>query len=161
MLVKVVAPPLSYRIIDLERDAELATAHQRDACIATFGNPARFQGAMRYLRWLRNKVEEFPDGFLMAYLEDRCVGQLELEVPYGLTTGYANLFYLRPEFRGLGFGPALHERAERYFRSWEASRVELHVSPTNAQAIRFYRRMGYHLVDDREGSGLWRMAKEL
>ena len=148
-------------MIDPEHDAKLAVAHQRDACIATFGNASRFQGASRYLSWLRSKVEEFPDGFLLAYLNDRCVGQLELEVPYGLSTGYTNLFYLRPEYRGLGLGPVLHERAEQYFQSWEATCIELHVSPTNAQAMRFYRRMGYHLVDDREGGGLWRMAREL
>jgi ribosomal protein S18 acetylase RimI-like enzyme len=53
----------------------------------------------------------------------------------------------------------LHERAEAYFRSWEARRIELHVSPTNAGAVRFYQAMGYAVVG-REGDML-RMRRSL
>ena len=152
---------VTYRTIDPQRDARAAVAHQRDACIASFGDDRRFQGALRYLKWLGDKVQEFPEGFLLARVDGRCVGQLELEVPYGLTTGYVNLFYVTPPFRGLGLAALLHERAELYFRSWEASRIELHVSPTNERALRFYQRMGYRRIEDDAGGTLWKMAKEL
>src|SRR5690348_1115122 len=115
---------VSYRTIDLGIDAERAVAHHRDACICSFGSDARFQGRKRYLKWLESKIEEFPEGFLMAFIGDRCVGQLELEVPYGLSTGYANLFYVTGECRGRGFGRALDGRAVRYFRSGEAGQSE-------------------------------------
>lgn len=154
-------PVLTYRTIDPVRDADRAVAHQVDACIASFGDDKRFQGAMRYLGWLKSKIEEFPEGFLMASLDDRCVGQMELEVPWGLTTGYVNLFYVTPEFRGLGFGRLLHERAEMYFRSWDATRVELHVSATNERALRFYRRAGYRRCSDCHGGSVWKMEKLL
>jgi len=154
-------PVLTYRTIDPRVDADQAVAHQVDACIASFGDDKRFQGAMRYLGWLKSKVEEFPEGFLMAYLDNRCVGQLELEVPYGLTTGYVNLFYVCAEFRGLGFGRLLHERAEMYFRSWDANQIELHVSTTNERALRFYRRTGYHRASDCRGGTVWKMQKAL
>jgi GNAT superfamily N-acetyltransferase len=159
--VKLATPKLTYRTIDPLRDAELTVQHQIDACVATFGNDAPFQGADRYLRWLASKVEEFPEGFLLAFLDGRCVGQLELEVPYGLSTGYVNLFYLTREFRGIGFGPLLHERAELYFRSWEAASVTLHVSPTNHAAMRFYRRMGYARTFATSERRLWEMRKDL
>lgn len=159
--VKLTTPLLTYRTIDPQRDADRAVAHQIDACIASFGDDRRFQGAMRYLDWLKSKVEEFPEGFLMAFLDGRCVGQLELEVPYGLSTGYVNLFYVTPEFRSLGFGRMLHDRAELYFRSWEASSIELHVSPTNERALRFYRRAGYRRTFDHGSDSVWKMRKEL
>jgi RimJ/RimL family protein N-acetyltransferase len=157
----IATPTLNYRTIDSRRDARLAVAHQLDACICSFGNAARFQGRARYLAWLQSKLEEFPEGFLLAFAGDQCVGQLELEVPYGLNTGYVNLFYLTPEFRGRGFGSALHLRAEIYFRNWEASRVELHCSPTNQRALRFYAKLGYrpeHTNDDR---ALLKMSRQL
>jgi GNAT superfamily N-acetyltransferase len=160
-LVKLATPKLTYRTIDPLRDAELTVQHQIDACVATFGTDAPFQGTDRYLRWLTSKVDEFPEGFLLAYLGDRCVGQLELEVPYGLSTGYVNLFYLTREFRGIGFGPLLHERAEFYFRSWEATSITLHVSPTNHAAMRFYRRMGYTRTFAASERRLWEMSKDL
>lgn len=156
-----VSPRLTYRTIDPAHDAELAVGHQIDACIATFGTDAPFQGRARYLRWLASKVEEFPEGFLLAFLDGRCVGQLELEVPYGLERGYVNLFYLTPQFRGIGFGPLLHERADRYFHSWEATSVRLHVSPTNRPALRFYRRMGYVRAEGDGGGRLWEMIRTL
>jgi len=152
---------LTYRTIDPDRDGELAAAHHREACLTSFGRRARPQPAANYVRWLRAKVEEFPEGYLLAYLDDRCVGQMELEAPYGKEAGYVNLFYVTPPFRGLGFGRLLHERAVQYFRSWEARRVELHVSPSNIAALRFYRRMGYHRSFAADDGALWTMLLSL
>ncbi len=152
---------LSYRTIDPELDAGRAVAHHVEACVCSFGDEARFQGSARYLRWLGSKVEEFPEGFLMAMLGEQIVGQLELESPYGLEVGYVNLFYVTPAFRGLGFAQSLHERAERYFRSWEARRIELHCSPTNERAMRFYRKMGYRRSYEQGDGVLWKLEKEI
>ena len=154
-------PVLSYRTIDLVEDAERAVAHHRDACICSFGDEARFQGRKRYLRWLEPKIEEFPDGFLMAFVGERCVGQLELEVPYGLTRGYVNLFYVTEQFRGMGFGRALHRRAVEYFKSWEANQIQLHCSPTNLRALGFYRSLGYRTTERSADGSLWEMSKTI
>jgi len=159
--VTVTTGELTYRTIDPLRDADLAVRHHIDACVATYGDDTRFQGTAQYLRWLEKKVEEFPEGYLLAYRDDRCVGQLELEVPYGMTSGYVNLFYVTPEFRGIGFGRLLHQRAEFYFRSWEATLVRLHVSPTNRPAMRFFLRMGYHRTFSAADKRLWELEKEL
>src|SRR5690348_2151045 len=149
---------LKYRTIHLPNDAALVARNRRYACIETFGNDACFEGDVRYLAWLKDKVEEFPDGFVLAFAGSRCVGHLELEVPYGLSAGYVNLFYIMREFRGSGYGARLHAFAERYFRSWEAHRIELHVSPTNRRAMEFYRKLGYHTVRlEGSDSPLWRM----
>jgi ribosomal protein S18 acetylase RimI-like enzyme len=159
----IATPTLTYRTIDPDADAALAVAHQLDACVETYGDDARFQGRGRYLRWLRDKVEEFPDGFVLAYQGEQCVGQLELQVPYGLEAGYVNLYYVTPPFRGLGYGRRMHaEYAERYFTSWEARRIELHVSPTNERAVRFYLRMNYRFaMSSDRGRPLRLMSKDL
>jgi ribosomal protein S18 acetylase RimI-like enzyme len=158
-LVVIAAPPLTYRTIDPAADADFAVEAYLDACRASYGDDTTFPGRRRHLAWLRSRVEEFPEGHVLALLDGRCVGQMELQVPYGLTRGYVNLFYVVPELRGQGYGKRMHEHAERYFRSWEADRAELHVSATNERAAAFYRSLGYRAVR-REGR-LWRMEKAL
>ncbi|MGH7215201.1 MAG: GNAT family N-acetyltransferase [Tepidisphaeraceae bacterium] len=163
MLARVVSascPAIVYRTIDLERDADVAYANYRDAGLASFrGDGSRISSREVYLHWLRSRIEEFPDGHVLAHLGERCVGQLELQVPYGMNVGYVNLYCVTPAFRGLGFGRLLHEYAERYFRSWEAERIELDVAPSNERAVKFYRRMGYHFVGSQ--GRLWRMHRDL
>lgn len=132
----------------MPQDSARAIAHHRDACRATFGE-AEFERHLerpgRYLKNLAARVEEFPEGHLMAMMGERCVGQLELQVPYGMSVGYVNLFYVAPGVRGRGYGRMLQARAEQYFRSWEAREIELHVSPRNVGAVRFYEAVGYRV----------------
>jgi ribosomal protein S18 acetylase RimI-like enzyme len=149
---------LLFRTIDPIADRALVLAAYRNTHRASFGGSERCS-VNRYLPWLRSRVEEFPDGHLIAFLGKRYVGQLELQVPYGLNVGYVNLFYVSPSFRGQGFGRSLHERSERYFQSWQADRIELDVSATNLRAVGFYRHLGYRLskVEGRT----WRMSRTL
>ena len=147
---------LTCRTIALPRDAARAVAYHADACRSSFGD-GDFQGRLerpgRYLEGLAARIAEYPEGNLLAYAGLRCVGQLEMQVPYGAEVGYVNLFYVTPPFRRQGYGRLLQARAEQYFRSWEARRIELHVSPTNTGAVRFYEAMGYAVVE-REGDML-------
>ena len=158
-LVVIAAPVLAYRTIDPDADADFAVEAYRDACRASYGTDDSFPGRRRHLAWLRSRVEEFPDGHVLALLDGRPVGQMELQVPYGLTTGYVNLYYVVPELRGSGLARRMHGYAERYFRSWEADTIELHVAALNERAMGFYRALGYQAVR-REGR-LWRMARRL
>jgi ribosomal protein S18 acetylase RimI-like enzyme len=156
----VVTETLTYRTIQLPRDAARAVAFHADACRESFGEgdyQRRLERPEHYLDRLAAGIEEFPDGHLLAFAGGKCVGQMELQVPYGLDTGYANLFYVAAAFRRQGYGRVMHARAEVYFRSWEARRIELHASPTNPAAMRFYEAMGYRVVG-REGD-MVRMRK--
>jgi GNAT superfamily N-acetyltransferase len=141
------AATLTFRRIDVDADGPLCFANYRDAAVATFGPSTRAASPRRYLPWLRSRVEEFPDGHVLALMGTECVGQLELQVPYGTDAGYVNLFYVAPAYRGRGFGRRLQGYAEKYFRSWEAVRVELDVSKTNDRAIGFYRHLGYRFEE--------------
>ena len=156
------APDLIFRQMDLTLNGETAFENYRQACIASFGSADWCSSRETYLAWLARRIEEFPDGHVIASLGDRFVGQLELQVPYGSPTGYINLFYVAPAWRRLGFGGRLHEFAERYFRSWEATSIELHVSPTNTAAVNFYRSLGYRTISaERDGRRVWRMSREI
>jgi ribosomal protein S18 acetylase RimI-like enzyme len=144
--VDLAASQLVFRMIDRDRDGDIAYRHFVETARASFGPHERMMRQADHLRWLRSRIEEFPDGHVLASLGGQIVGQLELEVPYGKTIGYVNLFYVVKAFRRQGYGRALHEYAERYFRSWEASRIALDVSPGNRRAIGFYRHLGYRFT---------------
>ncbi|HZZ41578.1 MAG TPA: GNAT family N-acetyltransferase [Tepidisphaeraceae bacterium] len=140
-------PPLTFRRINPSIDGPLCFSNYRDAAIATFGPSTQSAHPQRYLPWLRSRVEEFPDGHVLAFLNLQCVGQLELQVPYGSDAAYINLFYVTPHYRQQGFGRRLHEYVEQYARSWDAHRIELDVSSTNDRAIGFYKHLGYHFTE--------------
>ena len=148
-------PPLTFRPIDVDRDGPAAFARYRDAAEASLGSERAGDRRLPYLAGLRDRCLEYPDGHVLALLGPDVVGQLELQVPYGLSVGYVNLFYVMPRWRRLGLGRLLHEYAAGYFRSWDATTVELHVGPANVAALAFYRSLGYRVVE--HGGGLWKM----
>jgi ribosomal protein S18 acetylase RimI-like enzyme len=153
-------PPLTFRRIDVDRDGPAAYARYRDAAEASLGSARAGDRRLPYLAGLRERLAEYPDGHVLAVLDGDVIGQLELQVPYGLTVGYVNLFYVAPRWRRLGFGRLLHDYAVNYFRSWDAKTVELHVGPANGAAVAFYRSVGYRLVEA-GGARLWKMRLEL
>src|SRR5678816_3594168 len=101
-IVIIAAPPLVFRTIDLDVDHTIVIRNYRDTSAASYGPSARCPLAT-YLPWPTARVEEFPDGHVLAWLSDDCVGQLELQVPYGQTRGYVNLYCVTPRFRGKGY----------------------------------------------------------
>jgi ribosomal protein S18 acetylase RimI-like enzyme len=137
------ARALTYRPINPATDADLCLAHYIDAHALSLGPEAPAPTRDSYLPALRERIEEYPDGHVLAFLDGQCVGQLEMQIPFGLLTGYINLYYVVPGFRGLGFGTLMHGYVDRYFRAWDATEIELHVARTNMPALAFYRKLGY------------------
>ena len=150
---------LTYRRIDPVADATFAYENYLAACIASYGHAGAALTPGRYRSWLRSRVDEFPDGHVFALLERTPVGQLELQAPYGLPTGYINLYAVSAPFRGMGFGKLMHAYIEKYFRSWEVHEVELHVSLQNVAAMNLYRALGYRFV--RQEGKQWKMSLTL
>ena len=150
---------LTYRRIDPVADEASAYANYLAACVASYGNADGGLAPERYRAWLRSRVEEFPDGHVFALLDQTPIGQLELQAPYGLPSGYINLYAVAAPFRGMGFGRLMHGYVERYFRSWEVREVELHVSPGNVAALNLYRSLGYRFI--KQEGRQWKMALSL
>lgn len=132
---------LSFRPILLPEEFACAARHRRDSFVVSFGHADLFDES-GYVRYLTRLSERLPGGIAFALLESEIVGQVEAQVrPDG--TGYVNLFYLVPKWRGRGFGSQLHEYAVSLLRERGVTQIELAVSPTNMIALRFYEKHGY------------------
>jgi ribosomal protein S18 acetylase RimI-like enzyme len=150
---------LTYRRIDPVADESFAYENYLAACVASYGDESHAISAKKYRSWLRSRVEEYPDGNVFALLDNAPVGQLELQAPYGLSTGYINLYAVAAPFRGMGLGRLMHAYVEKYFRSWEVRDIELHCSPNNVAALNLYRSLGYAFI---KGDGRqWLMRRSI
>ncbi len=99
---------LSFKTIDLARDQSIALKFREDSFVVSFGNADQFyeydgQGHVRYLEWLKAKIEKDARFAVHVWQGDQIIGQLELGKPRNdPTVGYVNLYYLIPEKRGVG-----------------------------------------------------------
>ncbi|TLS38757.1 GNAT family N-acetyltransferase [Pseudalkalibacillus caeni] len=134
---------LTYETIKLPQDNEVITRFRKDSFIVSFGNADDLK-IEEYIRWVEQKASEYPDGFVLVKKNGETVGQLELQaIEYEeKRIGYVNLFYLKPEYRGAGFGSYLMEYARRFFQREGVSEFHLRVSSTNEQAVRYYQKHG-------------------
>ena len=140
---------LQFRPVDIEQHANICISFREDSFVVSFGNTEKFyeedgKGAERYIDWLRSKITIDPRTVIHIWYEKEIIGQMELgrlrEVP---STGYVNLFYLIEKYRGQGLGIQLDDYAVTYFRELGLRRIRLSVSPTNLQALTYYKKMGW------------------
>lgn len=146
---------LQFHTIDLARHADVAVAFRRDSYVCSFGSDQLFveengNDGRGYLEWLEARVERFPEGHVHAWRGDDIIGQIEMMI--GPRGGYINLFYLRPDARGLGFGPPLHDYALGLLQRHDVAVAGLSVSPTNARALGYYQRHGWQDTGPRPGA---------
>jgi ribosomal protein S18 acetylase RimI-like enzyme len=146
---------LSFRTIDLERQADLCVAFRRDSYVCSFGTDEAFfstGGVDGYLEWLKEGIVRHPAGHVHVWQGDRIIGQLEMQIgTWAPPSGYVSLFYLVPEQRGQNLGGALQRYAEEFMRAGGARRARLSVSPSNARALAYYRKHGWRDLGPREG----------
>lgn len=130
--------------IHLEKHKDLIIAFRRDSFRVSFGNEDDFGEDKEYLEWVQNRIEHYPDGFVLVKCLDQYVGQLELQIVRyeHQDIGYVNLYYLIPSYRGKGYGKYLHEYAMDFFKSKGMNQYHLRVSFTNQQAVAFYNKHG-------------------
>lgn len=150
-------PPstLRFQTIDLGRHLALAIDFRRDSYVCSFGSDELFveengADARGYIEWLEARVVSYPEGHVHVWRGDEIIGQLEMIV--GPSTGYINLFYLRPEARGIGLGDALHRYAVELLQQRQITSAGLSVSPTNRRAMKYYQRHGWRDLGPRPGA---------
>jgi RimJ/RimL family protein N-acetyltransferase len=134
---------LRFKTIDIEKHCDEVVRFRKDSFLVSFGDISDFNEA-EYLNWLKDKLIEFPEGFVMVEENGRFIGQLELSIRKyeGRNIGYVHLYYLIPEKRGKGIGQELHNYAINFFRNNKVTEYHLRVSPNNTQAMKFYKKNG-------------------
>ncbi|WP_456271444.1 GNAT family N-acetyltransferase [Bacillus sp. AK031] len=134
---------MRFKPIDLVEHEKFVLNFRKDSFAVSFNDTSSFNEE-EYLRWLKEKINEFPEGFVMAEAENELIGQLELSIRQheGQPIGYVHLYYLKPECRHKGHGIEIHRYALDYFLKQNVNEYHLRVSPTNTSARKFYKRMG-------------------
>ena len=143
------AQTLHFREIDVDRDADTCITFRADSFVESFGSAERFftaagDGAWRYLDGLKIKLRDWPGSCVHAWLDKEIVGQIEARRD---KTDPARadvlLYYLRTDMRGGGYGEQLDAYVVALCHAAGVNTTFLRVSPTNARAVAFYRKLGW------------------
>ncbi|GGF13692.1 hypothetical protein GCM10010954_10540 [Halobacillus andaensis] len=132
-----------FKPIQLNKDLETAIQFRKDSFYLSFGEGQRFNEE-KYIKWLEEKLAEYPEGCVLIEENGKPIGQVELSIREykGERIGYVHLYYLVAEERGNGKGKSLQSFAEDFFRRKGLRHYHLRVSPTNTQAMKFYKKNG-------------------
>jgi ribosomal protein S18 acetylase RimI-like enzyme len=139
-----------FRPIELEQDGETCVRFRADSFIESFGSADAFfreagPQASGYLAGLRSKMEAWPGSCVHAWLDGEIVGQVEVRRDRtDKSRAHILLYYLRPDVRGQGFGDDLDAYVVTLLRNADVTHATLRVSPTNARAVAYYRKHGWH-----------------
>lgn len=147
---------VGYRLetIDL-LDAETCVEFRRDMYATSFGTTEGLDREMGvdnavYLRELRHRIAEFPEGNAHVWHESRIVGQLEMRlVQHEPHVGYVSLVYVAPAHRQRGVGRLIHEHAAAVCRERGMRLMRLSVATSNVAGMVFYRKLGWTVVGRR------------
>ncbi|MNJ96663.1 Mycothiol acetyltransferase [compost metagenome] len=148
---------LKFEPVNIDEARDICVAFRADSFAVSFGDVSKFygpdgNGADKYIEWLKAKVEKDPFSVLHVWLDEKIIGQMELgQLRDSPEFGYVNLFYLTPEHRGRGLGAELEKHAVEYFKMRGHQIARLCVSPTNAPAVSFYKKMGWSDLGPRPG----------
>jgi ribosomal protein S18 acetylase RimI-like enzyme len=139
---------LHFEPIDVTKHRTFIIRFRRDSFIISFGSDKDLGNVEEYLDWVKIKSNRYPGGFVLVMEDDVPIGQLELTIKEykGSKVGYVNLYYLIPEKRGMGLGKELHRYALHFFKKYGVKEYHLRVSPTNRNALSFYRKNGMQEV---------------
>lgn len=145
-----------YRIAPIDlADTDTCVRLRREMYVASFGTEeglAEEMGAgnVFYIRQLRDKLAQLPEGNVHLWRDGRVVGQLEMRLLDDEDdVAYLSLIHVVAEYRGHGLGKRLHQHALQVSRARGKRVLRLSVSRHNAAALRFYKRLGWAVVGAR------------
>ena len=147
---------LKFETIDINRHRDICIQFRRDSYTASFKDGhQRFDAengsdGNGYIEWLDQRISELPKGCVHVWFNGTIVGQIESRIRDD-NTGYINLFYLAPDFRGRGFGRAIHNYVIHLFASLDVTVVRLTASVENERALGYYRHLGWEDTGFRKG----------
>lgn len=117
-----------------------------------------FRSALEHYRACSGSVLKLLSG-------DDPAGLVDLDVERGRHAGYGwiSFLYLKPEFRGKGYGIQALARAIMLYKQLDRRSVRLTVAASNTAAVRFYEKYGFRILSSEPGAEgpLYLMEKSL
>lgn len=133
-----------FQLVDFSQHMDVCVQFREDSFRASYPDGNEWQqhwDEADYRKWIVEHAERFTDGAQHLWSNGNIIGQLEFA--YWDERAHVNLFYLRPDKRGAGYGTLLQEHVTDYLRSKKCAYATLRVSPRNERAIRFYKKHGW------------------
>ena len=130
--------------LDPGADAEYYTACYADAWRCAHGDLEGFSAPV-YLRSAQAHHRADPDSVLRMLIDEEPIGLVDMDTRRGALAGYGwlTLLYLKPEYRGQGYGIQLLGRVYRKYQQLGRRSVRLTVAVQNQTARDFYAREGF------------------
>ena len=136
---------LEFNTIDLDRDYEHCVQARRDAYFCSFHT---FDGFADFIDGYRERISERLGQaqwhYIHVWVGEQLVSQLEFrsfsDEP---ETGYVQLIYLFPEYRGTSLAAELQAYIRQQLLGAGCKWAILSVSRTNLRALNHYRRSGW------------------
>lgn len=142
--------------IESDEVFNLCMQFRRDAHVISFGSDLSFS-ADETKAWFEYLSTSDDCGFYHVCKNDEIIGQIEFRTglldEQGNKFGYINLLYLLPELRNNGFGRKLEQFILAWFDDKQCTYAQLRYSPTNLQALSFYRKHGWSDVGEPSDRG--------
>lgn len=135
---------IEFRNIDFDNDMELCLDFRRDSYQASFPNSDKWKALWnesQYRSWIMEHAKRFPGGALHVWEGTEIIGQLEFA--WFEESGHVNLYYLRSDKRGVGYGTLLQTRVASTLREKGCKTATLRVNPRNLRAVNFYLKHGW------------------
>lgn len=145
---------LRHETLDPRADRVFYNACYRDAWYAAHGNLDGYFADF-YLSAAAEHHRACPGAVMKLLDGDEPAGLVDLDTRRGSHAGYGwlSLLYLKPEYRGKGYGIQALARAITFYRALGRTSLRLVAAEDNARALAFYRREGFRQIGTEPGSG--------
>lgn len=141
-----------FRPMDLNKRGERYLECYRDSWREAHGDLTGFTDA--YLDIAKASSLKFPMSVMEAYLGDKPIGVLELNIELGADEGAGCIafYYMDREYRGKGLAVQLLGQATSVYRGLGRKTLRLRVAKTNKRAINFYKKHGFNHIATEQGA---------
>lgn len=136
---------IDFKQIIIERHFDFCYEFRRDSHFCSFGTYDGYkESVIDYQKKIRQRLKDPNWHYLHIWCDDKIIGQLEFKLFSFLeSTGYVQLIYVIPEFRGHGVADAAEALIAQRLKAQGCQQAVLSVSHENERAIRHYRRFGW------------------
>lgn len=139
---------LEFKKVNLDH-LDICLKFRKDSYFCSFGS---MDGALAelgengeiYFSKMKERINDPQWNFIHVWHHQEIIGQIEFRNFSDLFGfGYVHLFYIKPEYRGVGLFKQLDEYVKKTLSSQKCRGVMLSVSQTNLRALKTYEQHGW------------------